>query len=344
MVMNIQVYNIDGIEWDTYVASHPCATNYHQYAWRSVIEKSFGHKSYYLTARNNSDEICGILPLVHINSRMFGSFMVSLPFFNYGGLICNEDNPGEALLDKARCLLGELNADHAELRHLAIRLEGLATKEHKVTMILDLERDEDAQWKALDAKVRNQVRKAEKSGLQAVTGHMELLDGFYEVFCRNMRDLGTPVYGKDFFRNILETFPDTTRIISVMLEGKMVASGILTWFRDSLEVPWASSISDYREMCPNNLLYWEAIQFAIRNGAKKFDFGRSTPGEGTFRFKKQWGAKPVQLYWQYLLKEGEKLPELNTKNPKYELAIKVWQRLPVSLTKVLGPRIVKNIP
>ena len=92
------------------------------------------------------------------------------------------------------------------------------------------------------------------------------------------------------------------------------------------------------------MLYWEAIRFAIRTGSAKFDFGRSTPGEGTFIFKKQWGAKPVQLYWQYLLKDGERVPELNTKNPKYELAIKVWQRLPITLTKVLGPRIVKNIP
>jgi FemAB-related protein (PEP-CTERM system-associated) len=170
------------------------------------------------------------------------------------------------------------------------------------------------------------------------------MDGFYEVFCRNMRDLGTPVYGKSFFRNILETFPDTTRIISVMLENKTVASGILTWFKDSLEVPWASSISDHREKCPNNLLYWEAIRFAIRNGSRKFDFGRSTPGEGTYRFKKQWGALPYPLYWQYLLKDGKQLPELNPKNPKYEMAIKVWQRLPLVVTNLLGPRIVKNIP
>jgi FemAB-related protein (PEP-CTERM system-associated) len=173
---------------------------------------------------------------------------------------------------------------------------------------------------------------------------MELLDGFYEVFCRNMRDLGTPVYGRSFFQNILETFPDATCIISVMLESKTVASGILTWFRDTLEVPWASSVADYREMCPNNLLYWEAIRYAIRNGARKFDFGRSTPGEGTFRFKKQWGANPAQLLWQYLLEQGKEVPELNPANPKYRLAIKIWQQLPLAVANVLGPRIVKNIP
>jgi len=340
----VQLYKEDATAWDAFVASHVHSTNYHQYAWRKVIENSFGHTTYYLVTRDGENEICGVLPLVHMKSALFGSFLVSLPFFNYGGLLYSDDNAGCILLDKVRCLLRDVSADHAELRHFNSCLEGLETKLHKVTMILDLEKDEETQWKAFDAKVRNQVRKAQKNGLKAITGHIELLDGFYEVFCRNMRDLGTPVYSKDFFRNILETFPDTTSIISVILDGKAVASGILVWFRDSLEVPWASSISDYREMCPNNLLYWEAIRFAIGNGSAKFDFGRSTPEEGTYRFKKQWGARPVQLYWQYLLEQGKNVPELNPDNPKYRLAIKIWQRLPVTLTKVLGPQIIRCIP
>lgn len=337
-------YNEDDADWDDYVADHAGSTNYHRYGWRKVIENSFGHKTYYLTARNSNNELCGVLPIAHMKSRLFGNFLVSLPFFNYGGLLCNDDETASALLGDAGRILSDVIADHAELRHLEIRREGLATKEHKVTMILDLQNNEESQWKSLDTKVRNQVRKAEKSGLKLVSGHLDLLDGFYEVFCRNMRDLGTPVYGRNFFQNILETFPEATRIISVMLGDKTIASGLLTWFRDTLEVPWASSISDHRDKCPNNLLYWEAIRFAIGIGAAKFDFGRSTPGEGTFRFKKQWGAEPVQLYWQYLLKDGESIPELNTKNSKYELAIKVWQRLPLAVTNILGPRIVKSIP
>ncbi|MSN27152.1 MAG: FemAB family PEP-CTERM system-associated protein [Geobacter sp.] len=344
MELNIQLYNDEGTEWDDFVTSQLESTNYHQYGWRKVVEQSFGHKTFYLEARNAGNDICGVLPLVHMKSRLFGNFLVSLPFFNYGGVLFNESKFGDALLKHAETILDKIGADHVELRHIYNQQHDLATKQHKVTMILDLMNDVETQWKALDAKVRNQVRKAEKSGLTTVMGHLELLDGFYEVFCRNMRDLGTPVYGKEFFRNILETFPDTTRIISVTLEGKPVASGLLTWFKDVLEVPWASSISDYREMCPNNLLYWDAIKFAIGNGARKFDFGRSTPGEGTFRFKKQWGAKPVQLYWQYLLKDGEKLPELNPKNPKYDLAIKIWQRLPLAVANTFGPRIVKDIP
>lgn len=342
--MGVQLYNDDGSAWGAFVGSHPDSTNYHQYGWRAVIEKSFGHTTYYMAARNGRNEICGVLPLVHMKSALFGSFLVSLPFFNYGGLLVTNDSAAVTLLGMSRQLVGETGAGHLELRHFRRSAEDLVTRQHKVTMILDLEKDEESQWKSFDAKVRNQIRKAEKSGLQCVSGHLELLDGFYEVFCRNMRDLGTPVYGKSFFRNILEEFPATTRIISVVQNEKTVASGFLTWYRDTLEVPWASSIRDYRELCPNNLLYWEAIRFAITIGAEKFDFGRSTAGEGTYRFKKQWGTREIPLYWEYLLKDGACLPELNPSNPKFQLAVRMWQKLPVSVTKILGPPIVQGIP
>lgn len=334
----------DGSSWDAFVAAHEGCTNYHRYGWRRVIERSFGHGAHYLVARDGDGRVSGILPLIRMNSMLFGNFLVSVPFVNYGGLVSLDGASASLLLAEARRLLRETGADHVELRHRSPVEGGLATKQHKVTMILDLCADEALQWKTLDAKVRNQVRKAEKSGLTVIEGHLELLDGFYDVFCRNMRDLGTPVYGKDFFRNVMETFPDATRIISVQLNGTTIASGMATWFRDTLEVPWASSVRDYREMCPNNLLYWEAIRFAIRMGASRFDFGRSTPDEGTYRFKKQWGAKPEQLYWQYVLKDGATLPELNPANPKYRAAIRIWQRLPVAVTRMLGPSIVRSIP
>jgi FemAB-related protein (PEP-CTERM system-associated) len=159
-----------------------------------------------------------------------------------------------------------------------------------------------------------------------------------------MRDLGTPVYGKEFFANILQAFPCTTSIFTVSHDGKVIAAGLASWFRETMEVPWASSIRDYNALCPNNLLYWEVIRFANRNGLTKFDFGRSTPGEGTYKFKEQWGARPVQLHWHYLMQDNAPLPELNPKNPKYQLAIKLWQRLPVAITKIIGPAIVKHIP
>jgi serine/alanine adding enzyme len=342
--MKTQLYNGNKTAWDDFVSRHPDATSYHQYGWREVVGKSFGHAAYYLACSDEDGTIHGILPLVNMQSRFFGNFMVSLPFFNYGGLLSDSEQADHSLLKAADSLRQHIGASSIELRHFAAPHGELPAKTPKVTMIIDLSDNGDRQWKGFNAKLRNQIRKAEKSGLQIVTGGPDLLDGFYQVFCRNMRDLGTPVYGIDFFRNILNVFPQTTKIFSVTHNDTIIASGIASWFRDTLELPWASSIRKYKSLCPNNILYWGSIKFAIEQGFSKFDFGRSTPNEGTYRFKEQWGAQPVPLYWQYLLGAKTPMPELNPKNPKYRLAISLWQKLPVGLTKILGPPIVRNIP
>ncbi|MEW5948567.1 MAG: FemAB family XrtA/PEP-CTERM system-associated protein [Thermodesulfobacteriota bacterium] len=341
--MEVKILKKENDLWEDYVQRSPVATNYHQSGWQGVIEKSFGHETYYLMAIAGGTAR-GILPLAHMRSRLFGNFLVSLPFFNYGGIIADDSETVEKLISSAVEIAKDLGADYIEFRHLYNKLPLGRTKEHKVTMILDLKGDIDSQWKAFNAKLRNQIRKAEKSGLQIKIGGLEDIPGFYEVFAENMRDLGTPVYGRAFFQNVLTSFPENAGVFSVIFQDRVIASGIASWFKDTFEVPWASSIREYRALCPNNLLYWEAIKFSIENGFKKFDFGRSTPGEGTYKFKEQWGAGPIQLYWQYWMKDGRSLPELNPKNPRYQLAIKVWQRLPLALTKVLGPRIVRNIP
>jgi FemAB-related protein (PEP-CTERM system-associated) len=335
---------LDQGRWDAFVEAAPQATTYHRYIWKQVIEDSFGHRTHYLAALDGAGEVAGVLPLVHMRSRLFGNFLVSVPFVNYGGLLCAAKPAEQALLEAAEEVRRNCGARHVELRHLGFCVAGLPSREHKVTMLLPLSADAQTQWVGFNAKLRNQVRKAEKNGLACSFGGPELLDDFYNVFARNMRDLGTPVYGKAFFENVLRGLAESTRVVAVALEGKTVAAGILSWYRHTMEMPWASSIGDYKQLCPNNLLYWEAIRFAIGRGCSAFDFGRSTPDEGTYNFKKQWGAEPVQLYWQYLLEAGQGLPELNPKNPKFGAAIRIWRKLPVGLTRLLGPGIVRNIP
>ena len=331
-------------DWDSFIESAPQATVYHQYDWKALISKSFGHRCYYLAAIDEEGKWQGVLPLVQLRSKLFGNFIVSVPFVNYGGLLYRNAAAVAPLLDEAERLRSVTGATHVELRHIDKLLDDKSTNQHKVTMLLNLAESVDEQWRAFNAKVRNQVRKAEKSGLRCVTGQLELLDGFYQVFARNMRDLGTPVYSKKFFRNVLEIFSDSTKIFAVYHEDNVIAAGIGLWFKKTLEIPWASSIRAYKAYCPNNMLYWQAIQFAIEHGFKTFDFGRSTPNEGTYNFKKQWGAQPHQLHWQYLMDENASMPTLNPSNPKYQMAIRVWQHLPLALTKTLGPYVVRNIP
>jgi serine/alanine adding enzyme len=342
--MKVLVIDSQGKAWDCFVQSAQDATAYHQFKWKKVITENFGHPCHYLCAVDNNGEWQGVLPLVHMRSKLFGNFLISVPFVNYGGLLYKNDLAASILLEEAERLRRVLGATHVELRHTSRIVEGIHTRLHKVTMVLELAADMDSQWRAFNAKLRNQIRKAEKSGLQFVVGHLELLDGFYAVFARNMRDLGTPVYSKSFFRNILEAFPGSTSIFAVCHETRIIAAGIGFWFRKTLEIPWASSISDYKMLCPNNMLYWEAIRFAIGKGFNKLDFGRSTVDEGTYHFKKQWGAKPVQLYWQYLMDRHGTIPDLSPSNPKYRTAIRIWQQLPVLATMTLGPIIVRNIP
>jgi FemAB-related protein (PEP-CTERM system-associated) len=334
----------EGAEWDSFIRASKDATAYHRFGWKAVFQNSFAHPCHYLAAINDDGGWQGVLPLVHMRSRMFGNFLVSLPFVNYGGLLCMSGKAGALLLARAEEIRRSCGATHVELRHLAHRLENLPTRQHKVTLMLELAGDAESQWKKFRPETRNRIRKAEKSGLQFATGHLELLDKFYEVFARNMRDLGTPVYAKRLFREVLGAFPDATRIFIVFHEGSAIAAGVALWFQDTLEMPWASSIKDYRALCPNQLLYWGAIRFAIEHRFRRFDFGRSTPDAGTYTFKKYWGAVPIALNWQYLMDEDGEVPELNPSNPRYRMAIRAWQHLPVSLTKILGPQIVRNIP
>lgn len=330
--------------WDRYVMSSDNATGYHLTGWKDVIERSFGHKALYLLAEKKGS-LQGVLPLVRLKSLLFGNYLVSLPYFNYGGICADTEECFGELLEEASRLASAEGAAYIEYRHTRRSTRGLPEKTAKVCMHLDLPGSEDALWSTFPSKLRSQIRRPSKEGLQARIGKAEEIDSFYSVFAANMRDLGTPVYSREFFRNIIRVFPESSWICTVYTgDGRPAASGFLVGFKKKLEIPWASSLRSLNHLSPNMLLYWTALRFACEQGFRSFDFGRSTPGEGTYRFKEQWGAKPVPLYWHYWLRNGTTLPELNPKNPKYRLAIKIWQRLPVGLTRLIGPSIVKNLP
>ncbi|MBA3884171.1 MAG: FemAB family PEP-CTERM system-associated protein [Acidobacteria bacterium] len=329
--------------WNAYVSRHPEASAYHLYGWRNVIARAFGHETRYLTAEVATG-VAGVLPLVVFRSRLFGRFVVSMPFLNYGGVLADSPKVEAALLEAAIAETTRAGGSHLELRHTRQLFPQLQAKRHKVAMVMALQPSVEEQWNALDRKLRNQVRKAEKSCLRVVRGGAELLDDFYTVFARNMRDLGTPVYGARWFREVLAAFPDTTRLFVVYSGTRAVAASLVHWRGATMEVPWASALREFNPLCPNVLLYWDMVKFGIEQGFSHFDLGRSTPDEGTYHFKRQWAAEPVELVWEYWTPAGHPLPDLSPKNPKFDRAIAAWRRLPVRLTTLLGPRIVRNIP
>ena len=327
---------------EAWVASHPRARAYHRRVWLSIVEAAFGHRTRYLVAESGGT-VVGVLPLVFFRSRLFGRFTVSMPFFNYGGVLADTSDAERALLARAIEDTRAAGGSHLELRHSRQHFGDLAAKRHKVAMVLRLEPTIELQWTALDRKLRNQVRKAEKSGLLADAGGEELLPDFYAVFAHHMRDLGTPVYGVRFFREVLRRCPES-RVFVVRLQGRPVAASIVHWHGGTIEVPWASALREFNPLCANVFLYWQMASFAIGRGAQAFDLGRSTPGEGTWHFKKQWGAEEQALVWEYWTAEGVPVPALNPANPRFALAIRAWQRLPVRVATTIGPPIVRNIP
>jgi FemAB-related protein (PEP-CTERM system-associated) len=331
----------DRAVWDAYVATSADAVGYHEWVWRDVFARSFGHRGIYLIAKDKAGAVRGVLPLIDIKSMLFGRTLTSLPFVNYGGVLADDDLVARALVDAAAEQARQAGARHVELRHFAQRFPDLPSKAHKVTMRLPLQ---TGMWDKLDRKVRNQVRKAEKSNLTVERGGAEKLGDFYRVFSRNMRDLGTPVYARGFFEEVFRAFPERAHVVVVRLQGQPIAAGITYRTGALIEVPWASSIREHNNLCPNHLLYWHAIETAVAEGCETFDFGRSTPDEGTYKFKEQWGATPVALHWEYCLMGGGAVPDQSPKNPKFRLAIETWKRLPLWLANAAGPRIVRGIP
>lgn len=330
-------------EWNQYVEGNKAATIYHRQEWQPLISSTFGHNTVYLYATNNENELVGILPITQLKSKVFGNFLVSVPYFNYGGAVGDHAEIELLLINKAAELSADLDCQHIECRDTIAR-DGFPVRTDKVNMILQLPDTIDLLWSGFSKKLRAQIKRPQKEATTTKLGSINLLSDFYFVFSRNMRDLGTPVYTKEFFKNILETFPEDAHIIIVYLNNRPVSAGFLIGYKDTLEIPWASTIRDVNNLSINMLLYWEVLKFAINNSFKFFDFGRSSKGAGTYRFKKQWGANPKQLYWHYWLKDGGDIPTINPSNPKYALFIYFWKKLPIFITQIIGPHIVKYLP
>ncbi|MBE0669595.1 MAG: FemAB family PEP-CTERM system-associated protein [Anaerolineales bacterium] len=329
---------------DAYVWNQEKANLYHDSRWGRIAEECFGHKYYVLLSENARGDIRGMLPLVHIKSWIFGNFLVSMPYFNYGGVCADDEPTQERLIEEAVRLARDLKAQHIEFRQENSLNNGFPEKTHKVSMRLGLPASPDELWKSFPSKLRTQIKVPQKSGMTVKIGRRDELESFYTVFSHNMRHLGTPVYPKGFFAGILRSFPENTWICSVYAGNAPVASGFLAGFRNRLEIPWASSIRTYNRLSPNMLLYWSCLKTACEKGFTVFDFGRSTAGESTYRFKEQWGAMPSPMVWSYWVRADGKMPDLTPGNPKYQFAIDLWKRLPLAVTRTLGPRIVKNIP
>ena len=358
----IRVTEADGgnqKEWESYLQQRCVDHHCFSWLWHDIWQDVFSLRSYYLLAYQNSsaqtedqtNQVVGILPLVHMKSLLFGSALISVPYLNGGGILADTAEAHTALLDHARALGSKLDVKYIELRHRAPLLDragSLAVRSHKVSMLLDLPPSPEDLFHAFPPKLRSQIRRPGKSGIYAevcsgAEEHSHALTAFYSVFAAHMRDLGTPVYPKKLFSSAVSRFAKRCHIITVWRDKRPVAAGITIGQGTSTEILWAASLRRYNRESPNMLLYWEAIKSSALNGYTVFDFGRSSYDTGTHHFKEQWGGKTLPLHWYYHLFKGE-LPDVSPDNPRYSFFVSCWKHFPLALTNRLGPFITRSLP
>jgi FemAB-related protein (PEP-CTERM system-associated) len=286
----------------------------------------------------------GILPIVWQKSVLFGSFLTSLPFLNAGGPLADSIEIERELVNHAIALTRDLRARYLQLRYRGNYRLDLPVATHKVSTVCPVLRDTEAMWSAIDSNNRRKVKKANKSGMSAKPEGAAALEDFYGLYGRNMRDLGTPVYAKRFFAEVLRAFPNDSEIIMVRLGDQPVAAALLLSFRDVMEATWMCSNWAFLSLQPNMLLYWTNLKVAGERNFHFLDLGRSTRGSGTHKFKRLWTSEDVPLYWAQWNADGKNEGDLSPTNPKYQLAVRVWSKLPLGLTNFLGPHLVKYLP
>ena len=326
--------------WEQFVTDCPEASFFHKAGWKQVIEKSFGHRTWFLYAQQNG-KIVGILALAQINSRLFGNSLSSLPFCVTGGIAATDEGARQLLDLQAQRLAASLKVDHLEYRNCAPQHPQWPTKDLYVTFRKPISADDEANMNAIPRKQRAMVRKGIKAGLESTLD--DNVDRLFEAYASSVHRLGTPVFPKKYFALLQQVFGDACDVLTITHQGKTVASVLSFYFRGEVMPYYGGGMPAARELAGNDFMYWELMRRAAARGMRSFDFGRSKRGTGAFDFKKNWGFEPTPLYYEYQLHQARAMPDNNPLNPKFQLFIKLWKKLPLPVANLVGPVIVKQL-
>jgi FemAB-related protein (PEP-CTERM system-associated) len=333
----------DASRWDAFVLGCLDATFYHRAAWQPVIERTFGHKTWFMYAESGG-RIQGVLCLAEIKSRMFGHSLASLPFCVYGGIAATSAPARQALDAAAQQLAAKLKVGHLEYRNIKPEPEegpNWHGKDLYVTFRKEMSANAEENMLAIPKKQRAMVRKGIKAGLESCID--QDVDRFFDAYSFSVHRLGTPVFSKNYFRLLKEAFAEDCDVVTITKDGRTISSVLSFYFRDEVLPYYGGGLSEARDVAGNDFMYWELMRRASERGYRIFDFGRSKRGTGAFDFKKNWGFEAQQLHYRYQLHGAQQLPDNNPLNPKYQLFIKMWKRLPLPVANLLGPHIVKNL-
>ena len=328
--------------WDQFVATCEQTNFFHKSGWQKVIENAFGHKTYFVMAEDNTG-VTGALPLTHVKSRLFGNGLISNAFCVSGGPAYHDTDALTGLLDYAEELANQTGAHYLELRDTRIDHPNWQVKDSLYfNFERPIEKDEDVNLKQIPRKQRAVVRKALKTESLSVTLD-DTIDDFYQLYSLSVRNLGTPVFGKKYFKLLKSTFKQDCEILTVRHDGRPVSSVMSFYFKDAVLPYYTGSVVEARRLGSNDLMYWHVMRRAVERGYTIFDFGRSKVDTGPYKFKKNWGFEPRPMPQSFYLAPGQEMPNVNPTNPKYQLFISMWQRLPLPVANLVGPHIVSRI-
>lgn len=324
-------------EWDNYILKSHHSTFYHQIGWRNVISKTYGYKSVYLIVKEDGI-LKGILPLFFVNNKI-----ISLPFAPYGGICADSEYIEDMLLTKAKNLTEDHKLDYLEIRQFTEKPNFVTNYEY-VTFFIPLNKSIEELWKKTRKGARRSAKAAIEHGVEVLIG-TEYLDDFYELYAKRNRELGSPIHSYSFFCNILEEFPNNSKIEIARVENKTIGTKLILFFKNKMISGWAASDTKYKKYNSNSLLTWELIKYGCENNLLCFDFGRSEKNIGTYNFKSGWGNASIkQLYYQYYLNKARKVPNISKLSIKRRVFSVCWEKVPLSITKKIGPKIRKNFP
>jgi FemAB-related protein (PEP-CTERM system-associated) len=340
--MHVTELRNDTAGWDAFVRASGDGTPFHLLAWRRAVERAFGHRAHYLLARRDG-RIEGVLPLFSVRGLAGGVALVSVPYAVYGGICATSDDARHALLDAAVALGHRVGASYIELRHRQDQGLDLPTKSLYVTFRRAISKDDEENLRAIPRKQRRMTRQGEKHGLSATVGR-EHLDAFYEIYARSLHRLGSPVFPRTLLRGVFDAFDPDAELLAVWRGGRLVA-GVLTLFHGDEVVPYyGAALEEALPWAANDFMYWELMRYAAQKGCRIFDFGRSRVGTGPYDFKRHWGFEPEPLPYQYVLLRAKRVPDLSPTNRRFHHAVRAWKRLPLPVTKALGPLLTRYLP
>ncbi|MDB5394171.1 MAG: FemAB family system-associated protein [Rhodospirillales bacterium] len=331
----------DRARWDAFVTATPSGTFCHRAGWQRVIERAFRHKTHFVYAERGG-EITGVLPLTEICSRLFGHSLVSNAFQVYGGPVATDEASRDALVGYATDLLAQTKADHLEFRSVDAEMPGWLVKDGLyATFRCEISADHQANLTTIPRKQRAVVRKGIANQLSTRVGHDWRT--LHRVYGESVRNLGTPVFSRKYFALLCEEFGDDAEILVVEDQETPIAAVLSFYFRDQVLPYYGGGTPAARARAGNDVMYWEVMRRAADRGCRIFDFGRSKIDTGAYSFKKNWGFTPTPLNYEFKLRVGDTIPDVNPLNPKYRLMIETWKRLPLPVANLLGPTLVRNL-